>query len=50
MNIDFESDVEVFEDEDLEAIYWFNKLSPKKVREKEFKVKRNRPREIDYEV
>lgn len=47
MHTEFEVEVDTFDDEDLETTYWFNKLVPKRLREKGFKVNRNRPREND---
>lgn len=43
MNTDFENDVELFDDDDIEELFWLNRITPKKMREKDFKVKRNRP-------
>jgi hypothetical protein len=39
-----DSEVETFDNEDLETNYWFNKLVPKEIKEKEFRVVRRRPK------
>lgn len=46
MHTDFEVEVEAFDNEDLEINYWFNKLVPKEIKEKEFRVARKRPKDI----
>lgn len=47
---DFEvEEVEVFDDEDLEELFWLNRVVPKKMKEKRYSVSRKRPKEIEYE-
>ena len=46
MHAEFESEAECL-DEEIESAYWFNRLVPKEIKEKDFRVSRRRPKKYE---